>query len=134
MTVEVCIFAPAMEEWKLEFEWLRVRHIVKDVMQKESLPDMNALLFLIGIQELGFIKEEFTKEEKQDLMHLAICRLLEDEDYFEFEGIDADGWPHYTPKRPFQKSGVEQQEELLKEKIIHYFRHLEKERGAFTES
>jgi hypothetical protein len=122
-----------MEEWKLDYEWLRVRHIVKEAMSKEQLPDMNALLFLIGIQELGFIQEEFTKEEKQDLMHIAICRLLEPEGYFEFEGYDADGWPHYKPKQAFTQSGVKEQEEILKEKIIYYFRHLEEERGAFTE-
>lgn len=122
-----------MEAWKLDFEWLRVQHIVKDSLGRENLPDMNAILFLIGIQELGHVKEEFTKEEKQDLMHIAVCRLLEPEGYFEFEGIDADGWPHYKPVRPFTRKGVDQQEELLKEKVIQYFQHLEKERGAFIQ-
>lgn len=122
-----------MEAWKIDFEWLRVQHIVKDSLGRENLPDMNAILFLIGIQELGHVKGEFTKEEKQDLMHIAICRLLEPEGYFEFEGMDADGWPHYKPMRPFTRKGVDQQEELLKEKVIQYFQHLEKERGAFTQ-
>ena len=122
-----------MEEWQIDFEWLRVQHIVQNALGKESLPDMNAVLFLIGIQELGFVQDEFTKEEKQDLMHIAVCRLLEPEGYFQFEGLDADGWPHYIPKKPFTTQGVKEQEKILKEKIIHYFQHLEKERGAFTE-
>ena len=39
-------------------------------------PDMEAILFLIGLQETGFIKEKITKEQKQDLMHLAVCTLF----------------------------------------------------------
>src|SRR6188472_126179 len=80
-----------MEEWQLEFEWLRVRHWVKDRFGKKELPDLNAVLFVIGMQEVGKALPKYTKEEKQDLMHVAICHLLEEEGYFQFEGFDADG-------------------------------------------
>ncbi|HHS95752.1 MAG TPA: hypothetical protein ENJ45_04115 [Phaeodactylibacter sp.] len=116
-----------MEEWQKDFEWLRVRHLVKEQLGRDSLPDMNALLFLIGIQELGRWKEQFTKEEKQDLMHIAVCRLLSTEGYYEFEGRDADGWPHWKEVQPFTLSGVKAQEAFLKEKIIAYFDELQKE-------
>ena len=76
-----------MEQWERDFEWLKVRHIVKTSMKKDGLPDLEAILFLIGIQELGRIpKENFSKEEKKDLMHIAICTLLENDGFFEFEG------------------------------------------------
>ena len=39
-------------------------------------PDLETVLFLIGVQEFGDIKEKFTKEQKQDLMHVAVCSLL----------------------------------------------------------
>ena len=52
------------ETWEIDFEWLRVRHLVQDAMKRDSLPDMNAILFLVGVQELGRWKTEFTKEEK----------------------------------------------------------------------
>ncbi len=75
-----------MEVWEKEFEWLKVRHIVRDAMKKDTLPDLQTILFLIGVQELGRIpKEKFTKEEKRDLMHVAVCTLLEKDGYFEFE-------------------------------------------------
>ena len=80
-----------METWESDFAWLRIRHLIKDRFGKESLPDLNAILFLIGIQELGRWKAQFTKEEKQDLMHIAVCRLLSYEGYYEFVGRDADG-------------------------------------------
>jgi hypothetical protein len=39
-------------------------------------PDLNALLLLIGVQELGQGVAAFTKEQKQDLMHIATCKLF----------------------------------------------------------
>lgn len=114
------IFA-AMEDWQLEFEWLRVRHWIKNRFDRKELPDLNAVLYLIGIQELGRAQEKFTKEEKQDLMHIAICHLLSEEGYFEFEGMDADGWPHWKPLIPVDIKGVDAQEALLRRKVIEYF-------------
>ena len=85
-----------MENWEFDFKWQRIRHKIKELFNKESLPDTNAILFLIGIQELGVPKQEYTKEEKQDLMHVAVCTLLEPLGYFEFKGRDEEGWPHYV--------------------------------------
>ncbi len=110
----------AMKEWELEFEWLRIRHYVKGTMGTDSLPDIKAILFLIGIQELGQVKKKFNKEEKQDLMHVAICSLLEDEGYYEFIGRDDDGWPHWEKQKHLDIKGVDNQEVLLKKKIILY--------------
>lgn len=111
-----------MEQWERDFEWLKIRHIVKNSMKKDSLADVQTVLFLIGIQELGRIpKQNFTKEEKQDLMHVAVCTLLEGDGYFEFEGRDQDGWPHWKSLKAFDIKGVDQQETLLIEKIIEYF-------------
>ena len=110
-----------MEEWKLEFEWLRIRHYIKEKLGRSDLPDLNSILFLIGIQELGRVQETFTKEEKQDLMHVAVCVLLSEVGYFEFVGLDADGWPHFKQMKPLDINGVKSQEELLKERVIGYF-------------
>lgn len=110
-----------MEDWQLDFEWLRVQHYLKDALGRSNLPDVQAVLFLIGIQESGKLQESYTKEEKQDVMHVAVCTLLEDDGYYEFEGLDADGWPHFRQTRKVRVSGVKEQEKLLKEKIIKYF-------------
>jgi hypothetical protein len=119
-----------MEDWEIDFEWLRVQHLVKKVTEHEVLPDLNGILFLIGIQELGRWKKNFTKEEKQDLMHIAVCRLLSYDGYFGFVGRDADGWPHYEKLTPLRAEGLEHQEHYLKTKAIHYFRELEVENGG----
>ena len=56
---------------------------------------MEAILFLIGIQEVGDFQTKFTKEQKQDLMHVAVCSLLSPSGYYELEMVDEEGWPHY---------------------------------------
>lgn len=113
-----------METWELDFEWLKVRHYVKDVTKTEKLPDLNAILLLIGIQELGQLKTDFSKEEKQDLMHIAVCKVLSYDDYYEFVGIDADGWPHWKQSAKIAAQGVYEQEKLLKKNIIRYFKEI----------
>jgi hypothetical protein len=114
-----------MEDWELDFEWLHVQHIVRDAMRKDTLPDLNTVLFLIGVQELGWWKKKFEKEEKQDLMHIAVCRLLSYEEYFEFVGRDEDRWPHYRQVREFDKHNLGGQERLLKVLAIRYFKENE---------
>ena len=119
-----------MEDWEFDFEWLKVRHFVKDSMGREALPDLNGILFLVGIQELGRWQAQFTKEEKQDLMHIAVCRLLSYDGYYEFVGRDADGWPHWKPSKLLSVKGVGEQERLLKIKAIQYFKEMEAEEST----
>ena len=116
---------PPMEDWELDFEWLRTQHVVKDAMRRETLPDLNTVLFLIGIQELGRWKKDFSKEEKQDLMHIAVCRLLSYDGYFEFVGRDEDGWPHYRQALEMPEQNTLQQEKMLKINAVRYFKENE---------
>ena len=111
-----------METWELDYEWLKVRHLVKKVFKRDALPDLNAILFLIGIQELGRWQKSFSKEDKQDLMHIAVCRLLSYDGHYEFVGRDADGWPHFKVLKADYTKGVDAQETLLKTKILQYFK------------
>jgi hypothetical protein len=97
-----------MDTWELDFEWLQLRHKIGQSMGRTELPDLQAILFLIGIQE-------------QDLMHVAVCTLLEPDGYFEFVGRDQDGWPHWNRIRAFEYQGVETQERVLMGKILRYF-------------
>jgi hypothetical protein len=84
-------------------------------------PDMEAILFLIGMQETGFIKQKITKEQKQDLMHVAICTILSPSGYYKFERRDADGWPHFTQLKEHKAMLLHEQENFLKDHILFYF-------------
>ena len=123
-----------MEDWQLDFEWLRVRHFVQGQMNQPGLPDLQIILLLIGIQEANIIKEDYTKEEKQDLMHVATCHLLAEEGYFEFVGYDDQTWPHFKQIRMIPVEGEKAQERLLKESIIKYFTPLIPHNTEFYEN
>ncbi len=110
-----------MEEWQLDFEWLRIRHLVKDKLKQDKLPDLNAILLLIGIQETNIVRPTYSKAEKQDLMHVAVCSLLAQDGYFELEGRDQDGWPHFIQIKSVETQGEQEQETLLKTLAIRYF-------------
>ncbi len=84
-------------------------------------PDMEAILFLIGIQEFGQLKEKFTKEQKQDLMHVAVCSLFSPSGYYELEGKDIEGWPHFKQLKPMPEMNTFEQENFLKDHVLLYF-------------
>jgi len=83
--------------------------------------DLNGLLFLIGVQELGKGGVNFSKEEKQDLMHIAICKVLSLAGYYRLDGLDKDGWPHWTLIKKLPHFDLLEQEKLLKIHVLEYF-------------
>jgi hypothetical protein len=84
-------------------------------------PDTEAVLFLIGLQETGFIREKITKEQKQDLMHIAICTILSPSGYYLLEGKDEEGWPHFKQLKQLPVMNLMEQEVFLKDHILLYF-------------
>ena len=84
-------------------------------------PDLNALLLLIGVQELNQGVTTFTKEQKQDLMHIATCRLFGLSGHYELAHVDADGWPHYKLLHPVPFANLKEQERMLKWHVLEYF-------------
>lgn len=84
-------------------------------------PDMEAILFLIGVQELGDIRSKFSKEQKQDLMHVAVCSLFSQSGYYELAGVDEDGWPHFNQLKALPVMNGIQQENFMKDHILLYF-------------
>lgn len=84
-------------------------------------PDMEAILFLIGLNETGFLAEKITKEQKQDLMHVATCSLLAPSGFYVFEGRDEEGWPHYKQVKELPNLALPEQENFLRDHILLYF-------------
>jgi len=113
-----------MEVWELDFEWLQLRHRLQKLTNTGTLPDLKGILFLIGIQEYGRVRKDFSKEDKRDLMHVAACSLLEKKGYYTFSGRDEDGWPHWEVAKPFKVKGLEEQETILRTTILEYFKKL----------
>lgn len=104
----------------LERRWNVLLSDLQKVIGKRPR-DLNGVLFLIGVQELGRGAKAFSKEEKQDLMHIAICKVLSLSGYYELEGVDEDGWPHWKLVRKLPHFDLLEQEKLLKMHIMEYF-------------
>jgi hypothetical protein len=107
------------ERWNVVVEKLSQQFADGDTL------DLDAIIYLIGIQELGQLHRKFKKDEKVNLMHIAICRLLEPYGYYEFDFFDDQGWPHYKVKAELPNLKAGEQSVLMKEAIVNYF--LEKE-------
>ncbi len=106
---------------QLKNRWsLVVEMLSKQFSDGESL-DLDGIIFLIGLQELGQVDKSFKKDEKINLMHIAICRLLEPYGYYIFDFIDDDGWPHYRVKESLPPLKPGEQSILMKEAIVQYF-------------
>lgn len=108
------------KDLELAQKWARLVAQLEKTIGKRPR-DLNAVLFLIGIQELGGGKRVYGKEEKQDLMHIAICKVLSYSGFYELEGRDEDGWPHFKLIKNLPHFDLLEQEHLLKMHIIEYF-------------
>ena len=105
----------------LQQDWVALLYKLKEITGKRPA-DLNAVLFLIGLQELGQGPRPFTKEEKQDILHIAICKVLSLAGFYELEGIDSEGWPHWKLRKKLPRFDLLEQEKLLKIQILEYFK------------
>lgn len=100
----------------------RWRDLLKTMEVRFGAPvDLNGLIFLIGVQELGQHARTFKKDEKVNLMHIAISVLLTPYGYYKELGRDADGWPHFERVKDLPVLNAKEQERLMKEAILAYF-------------
>ena len=84
--------------------------------------DFDAILFTIGLQELNKPFKKYKKDEKVDVIHVAICTLLEPFGFYEYKGIDEEGWPHWELKENLPHLEAKQQNKLIVDSIIDYFK------------
>jgi hypothetical protein len=106
---------------QLVAEWDELLTVLESLLGKKPA-DLNSVLFLIGVQELGKGPITYTKEQKQDLMHIAICKVLSLSGFYELEGLDNEGWPHWKVVEKLPHFNLISQETLLKIHVIKYFK------------
>ena len=104
----------------LQRSWQKMREYLGETVGRRP-KDLNGVLFIIGVQELGKGPRNFSKEEKQDLMHIAICKVLSFSGYYSLEGLDEEGWPHWKLEKPLPHFDLMEQEKLLKMHVLDYF-------------
>ena len=103
----------------LQTRWWKLEEKLMERFGKK--PDVESVLFMIGIQELGDVQEKFTKEQKQDLMHIAICTVLSPSGFYELSRVDEDGWPHFKQLKALPEYNMIEQEFFIKDHVLLYF-------------
>ena len=104
-------------------DWELLQHKLKQRFEQEM--DVDAILFLIGLQELGKSYKKYKKDEKLEVMHVAICSLLEPYGFYEFIGRDEENWPHWKLKENLPHLEPKHQNKLMVDAIIDYFKREE---------
>ena len=93
--------------------WNKIELFFKENFTDGEAIDLDGMLFLIGIQELG--------KGNLNLIHIAVCKLLEPFGFYRFDGFDADGWQIYENIKPLPDLKSNEQTLLMKKAIVHYF-------------
>ncbi|PQB05327.1 hypothetical protein [Aureitalea marina] len=106
---------------QLKDRWERLMVILSQRFAEGETLELDAVIYLVGVQELGQIHRSFKKDEKVNLMHIAICRLLEPFGFYRFDYFDDDGWPHYEILEELPPLKAGEQSVLMKEAIVQYF-------------
>ena len=100
--------------------WQQLQEKLKERFGSEM--EYDAILFTIGLQELGKdLGKKFKKDEKLEVMHIAICTLLEPYGFYEYVGRDEQGWPHWKLIKELPHFDLLEQEKLLKIQVMEYF-------------
>ena len=110
------------EDNDLAENWKKLMAFFKQQIGKKP-SDLKGVLFLIGIQELGQGAQHFSKEQKQDLIHIGTCKVLSRGGYYQLMGADEDGWPHWELVHKLPPFDLMAQETFLKHYVIEYFKH-----------
>jgi len=102
-------------------KWKKIEQFFQENFTDGEKPDLDTILFIIGVQELGQGKKKFKKDDKLNLLHIAVCRVLEPFGFYRFDGKDADGWPHFELLDELPLLKTNEQTLLMKYAVIQYF-------------
>lgn len=109
-----------MKPAEVNLKWTELQRKIATEFDADT-PDMKVILFLIGVQELGQGPKKFSKRQKEELMHIATCKLFSQMGFYELEGLDQDGWPHWKLVKTIPNYTLMEQEMLMKSLVIDYF-------------
>ena len=106
-------------DYAFERDW---QTLVKRMMDRfGEEPDVTSMVFAVGLQEAGQGAKRYKKDDKMDLMHVGVCTLLEPLGYYVREGVDGDGWPHFSSGEPLPPLTSDEQEVMMKRALVDYF-------------
>lgn len=105
----------------MKTKWNNLKTKLSVDFSDNEIIDLDSIIFLIGLQELGQFQKRFNKQKKLEVIHIAVCKLLSQYGYYEFDYTDNDGWPHYKLIKNLPNLKAGEQTILMKKAIINYF-------------
>jgi hypothetical protein len=106
---------------ELKDRWDALVIILSDKFSNGQALDIEGILYLVGIQELGQVHRKMKKDDNVNLIHVGICSVLEPFGYYRFDYFDDDGWPHFQLLEPLPLLKSGEQSILIKEALVTYF-------------
>lgn len=109
------------EEFEQEWDML----VLKVSKHFKVSAEYEFILFVLGIQEMGWGFREYSKIEKMDLINVARCRVLVRAGYIKETGIDGDGFPIFEASSKVKSMMPSYQNQVIKKGLIEYFKDVE---------
>jgi len=76
---------------ELKTKWNNLKTKLSVDFSENEIIDIDSIIFLIGLQELGQFQKRFNKQKKLEVIHISVCKLLSDYGHYEFDHKDNDG-------------------------------------------
>ena len=106
---------------KLKQRWENLVVFLSDKFSDRETIDVEGVLYLVGLQELGQVHRKMRKDDNVNLIHIGICSVLEPYGFYRFQYYDDDGWPHFELLEPLPSLKSGEQSILMKEALVTYF-------------
>ena len=106
---------------KLKDRWDRLLTVLSERFSDGESLDVEGVLYLVGLQELGQIHQKMKKDDNVNLIHIGICTVLEPYGYYRFDFYDEEGWLHFELLEALPPLKPGEQSILMKEALVAYF-------------
>ncbi|MBH45606.1 MAG: hypothetical protein CMC93_03215 [Flavobacteriaceae bacterium] len=106
---------------KLKERWEELVTVLSDRFSDGEALDVEGILYLVGLQELGQVHGKMKKDDNVNLIHIGICAVLEPFGYYRFDCIDDEGWPHFELLEELPPLKPGEQSVMMKEALVSYF-------------
>ena len=106
---------------ELKEQWETLVSVMTERFSETESIDIEGILYLVGLQELGQVHKRFKKDDNVDIIHIGICSVLEPFGYYIFDYFDDERWPHFKLLEELPPLKPGEQSILMKESVVHYF-------------
>ena len=106
---------------KLKARWEALVTLLSEKFSDGDAVDVEGMLYLVGLQELGQVHRKMKKDDNVNLIHIGICTVLEPYGYYRFDYFVEEGWPHFELLEALPPLKPGEQTILMKEALVEYF-------------